>query len=42
MVASQVGDIDEAQDAFRQFLVLAPSRFSDQKAEVTLHLEKLR
>lgn len=41
-VASQVGNNDEARDAYQQFLALAPSRFGDQKAEAERRLQALR
>jgi Flp pilus assembly protein TadD len=41
-VASQVGNIDEARDAYQQFLALAPSRFDEQKAEVAQRLQALK
>jgi cytochrome c-type biogenesis protein CcmH/NrfG len=41
-VASQVGSSDEARDAYTQFMALAPSRFSAQKAEAEKRLQALK
>lgn len=41
-VATQLGSKDEAREVYQQFLMLAPSRFSVQKAEVEKRLQAPR
>ncbi|HWA58619.1 MAG TPA: tetratricopeptide repeat protein [Gemmatimonadales bacterium] len=40
--AQQVGRNDEAKDAYRSFIALAPSSFAEQKATATARLETLQ
>ncbi len=42
IVSSQVGSTDEAREALTRFLAMAPSRFSEQKAEATRRLQELK